>query len=302
MSMHAILIAAATLGFGDGRGDDPWADAVVYYDPGSNPAPGYTTPSTALGAPERYTGEDVWPGVVSPFNPPWGLDEIVSLGAGGSLVLRFDTPVEDDPDNLHGIDLLVFGNAGFIDAAWPEGIVGGLFGNEGGTIEVSADGTTWHEVPTVAVDGLFPTQGWLDGGPYDAKQGTVPSDFTQPVDPALTLDDLAGLDHEALRTLYHGAGGGAGIDLAPTGLVAIQWVRISNPGGADDTPEIDALADVAPRLPGDVTLDGVVDVSDLLALIGAWGPAVPGGVPADLDGDGLVGVTDLLIVLANWTK
>jgi hypothetical protein len=51
--------------------------------------------------------------------------------------------------------------------------------------------------------------------------------------------------------------------------------------------------------PGDVNGDGVVNVTDLLAVIAQWGPC-SGKCNADLDGDGHVGVTDLLIVLENW--
>ena len=92
-------------------------------------------------SPERFTGEGVFPQVVSVFNGPWGTDEIVSIGAGGQLVLKFNTPVTDDPNNSYGIDLLVFGNAIFIDENWPNGECGSppsLLG-EGGLIEVSAD-------------------------------------------------------------------------------------------------------------------------------------------------------------------
>ncbi len=54
-------------------------------------------------------------------------------------------------------------------------------------------------------------------------------------------------------------------------------------------------------VPGDLDGDGVVGVSDLLTLLGDWGPCPPkGDCPADLDGDGSVGVADLLILLANW--
>ena len=36
---------------------------------------------------------------------------------------------------------------GFIDAAYPDGIfAGGVFGDDGGTIEVSADGQSWSPV------------------------------------------------------------------------------------------------------------------------------------------------------------
>ena len=53
---------------------------------------------------------------------------------------------------------------------------------------------------------------------------------------------------------------------------------------------------------GDVNGDGVVNVVDLLALLGAWGPCPdpPDECPADFDGSGDVDVVDLLILLGQW--
>lgn len=284
-------------------GDDPYADTVIDHVAGAGGSPGYDDPATTLGSPERMTGEQFgFPGVVSGFSPPFGSDEILSIGIGGSLVLQFDTPVTDDPDNLHGIDLIVFGNTGFIDASYPDGIVGsGLFGADGGTIEVSADGSTWLPIGGVAADGPHPTIGYADAGPYDTTPGVVPTDFTRPVDPLLEQSDLVGHDHASVTTLYRGAGGGVGVDLAGTGLAAISYIRIGNPADAVDAIEIDAVADAAPRVPGDVNLDDVVNIEDLLDLLAAWGPVTPGGTPADFDGDGLIATTDLLVLLAGWT-
>jgi len=50
---------------------------------------------------------------------------------------------------------------------------------------------------------------------------------------------------------------------------------------------------------GDLNEDGSVGVSDLLILLGFWGPCGPVCL-GDLDGDENVGVSDLLILLANW--
>ena len=50
---------------------------------------------------------------------------------------------------------------------------------------------------------------------------------------------------------------------------------------------------------GDVNGDGTVDVSDVLALVSAWGPC--SGCTEDLNQNGMVDVTDLLIVLGNWS-
>jgi hypothetical protein len=58
--------------------------------------------------------------------------------------------------------------------------------------------------------------------------------------------------------------------------------------------------------PGDVSGAGVVNVEDLLAVIGAWGacPASPAACPADIApqpcGNDAVNVSDLLAVIGSW--
>lgn len=53
--------------------------------------------------------------------------------------------------------------------------------------------------------------------------------------------------------------------------------------------------------PGDLDGDGSVGVSDLLILLGSWGPCGDcDDCIADLDDDCTVGVSDLLILLGNW--
>lgn len=49
---------------------------------------------------------------------------------------------------------------------------------------------------------------------------------------------------------------------------------------------------------GDVNGSGNVDITDLLAIIGAWGPCV--GCSADINGDDVVDITDLLAIIAAW--
>jgi hypothetical protein len=62
------------------------------------------------------------------------------------------------------------------------------------------------------------------------------------------------------------------------------------------------VRDRGPRYLADIDGAGSVNVTDLLAVIGAWGPCQPAPVPcvADLNGDGSVNVSDLLTIIANW--
>ena len=252
----ALATSLATQTFAT-PGDDPFADGIVEFDDGIGGASGFDDASTVLGTPERFTGEGIFPSVVSPFSPAFGLDELVSIGDGGFITVQFNTPVTDDANNPFGIDLLVFGNAGFIDSSFPNGVVGGLFGNDGGTVQVSSDGINFVEVPNVAADGMFPTFGYLDAGPYDDSPGNVLSDFTRPVDPSLTIDDFMGLSHAEVVDLYAGSGGGAGIDLATVGLSEISFVRVSYSGS--ENIEIEAFSDVSPiPSPGGLVLIGLV--------------------------------------------
>jgi hypothetical protein len=62
-----------------------------------------------------------------------------------------------------------------------------------------------------------------------------------------------------------------------------------------------ALVIDAPEIDGDIDGSGIVNVEDLLLLLGAWGDcADPDDCPEDLNGDGVVNVLDLLELLASW--
>jgi len=286
----ALLLGAAV------KAESSYATNVVSYDPGS-PPPNLTDPSRALGEPSRMNDDDFFPTVVTAFNPVF--IHIVSVGPGGHLTLAFDSPIVDDPAHPFGIDLIVFGNSFFADADHPNGVVSGLV-QDGGMIEVSDDGDTWYSVPDIAADGLYPTIGYLDSGPYDQEPGDMPTDFTRPVDPSLTISDFVNLSNDEIIALYDGSGGGAGIDISDAGLTTVQYLRISNPTDALATVEVDAIAKVSPQVVGDLNGDGAVDGQDLLILLGGWGVCPPKTCPTDLSDDGVVDGLDLLILLGNW--
>lgn len=281
----------------DACAQSPFAAEVVSYSAGTGATAGFANPLVALGSPERFSGEGLIPGCVTPFQPAWRPNEVVSIGVGGSLVVRFDHDVRDDPRNPFGVDLLVFGNAFFTDAGAGSGVVGGLM-SEGGAVAVSADGVTWTAVPSVDADGLFPTLGYLDAAPYATAPGAIESDFLKPVNPAYSMGTLASLGYKSLLGMYDGSGGGAGIDIGALGLAAIRYVRVSGPAASGFSPEIDAFADVAPAPPSpDLDGSGAIDASDLAMLLSAWGSL---DSTADLDGDGIVGPSDIAVLLSAW--
>lgn len=231
-----------------------FASQVVSYTPGSNVAVGYDNPLSSLGEPARSTGSGPFDGDVTPFNAPYLPDQVVGIGAGGELIVRFDHQVVDDPTNLFGLDLLIFGNA-FLGIDFDSGIADGTVFGEPARISVSQDGTTWIDATGIFADTLFPTLGYQNPtGPFSSG-GTNPTSFTRPVDPSLDAGDFAGLDVAQIAALYDGSGGGVGIDLGALGVPWIEYVRIWQPTGDGYAAEIDAIAAVPE--PGAAALFGV---------------------------------------------
>ena len=214
---------------------------IVSYDPGTTPSGTFVNAAAALGSPERFTGEGVFPGAVTPFNPPFLTSELVSVGEGGQLTLRISNFIIPQSGQL---DLGVFTNAGLIDTDFPNGTAGdpvGTFGADDATVAVSEDGTTWESLGTVAFN--IPTAGYTD------IDNTVNSDFQKAFAGSLadfanlSLDDPNGPD---ILELFDGSGGGTWLDLSDTNLAQIGYVRFSV---ADDTDsgtelnfELDGLA------------------------------------------------------------
>ncbi|MCX8071937.1 MAG: hypothetical protein N3C12_05745 [Candidatus Binatia bacterium] len=190
----------------------PFADAVVAFRPGAGA--GY--------------GQDRLPEVV--LGPPHGggllegsLD-VVSLGHGGEIVLRFDPPVACDGP---GPDLLVFENAFHVGSA-----TGPVFA-ELAFVAVSQDGVHFREFPWNA-------QTW-DGLAGKTPVLSNPENGIDPRDPSVA--------------------GGDAFDLAQVGLEWIRFVRITDVGNLIDDPgnrlpgggtagfDLDAVAAVYPCTP-----------------------------------------------------
>jgi len=230
----------------------PFATEVVSYTAGSNVPAGYDDPTSSLGSPQRAPDSF---GDITPFNSPYTADQVVSIGAGGELVVRFDHQVADDSLNPYGLDLLIYGNA-FLGMDYDTGLADGtLVFSEPARVAVSQDGTTWFDA-AVFGDALFPTLAYSTNpnGPF-GPGGSNPTSYTRPVDPSLTPASFAGLDINQVAALYGGGGGGAGIDLAALGLPWIEYVRVWQPAGDVYASEIDAFADVPE--PAVATLFGV---------------------------------------------
>jgi hypothetical protein len=249
--LSALAIASLLLNVNPTALSSEPSSFVVSYEPGVGAASRFTDPAAAAGAPSQINpfGEST-----DPFNPPYGTNQIVSIGAGGHLILAFTTPLLNHPNNLFGLDFTVFGNTGFIitnefdptisDWIGTPATDGSLFGFSTGEIlvSVSRNGRDFFLLdPAKApqIDAFPPTDGTGDPG--------------IPVIPGISAADFAGATLEDIRRLYAGSAGGASFDLSwaldgdgqSVRLPQVRYIRIDVLSGR---AEIDAVAAVQ-RMP-----------------------------------------------------
>ena len=247
-----ITLAVAGLAGGGVLQAAQFASEVVSYEPGEGFATdwatgeGFTKSDSILGAPSHETPGE-WGGAVTPFSPPYLMDQILSIGKGGQVTLKFERPIRNESLNPFGLDFIVFGAAGFTitNGKFDGGGItdGSLFGHaEGETrVSVSMDGSAWFVLDSELapkLDTYYPTDG--------------SGDFGVPMKPELAADHFAEAGLVKLSELYAGSAGGAGFDLGwavdaegePVALGQAQFVRLEVLSGR---AEIDALSDVRPK-------------------------------------------------------
>jgi len=190
IALLGLLVPMATLVAAGPLTGDPFADAVVLFEPGTNAG----------------FGQDGLPGIV--LGPPRGggllkqsLD-VVSLGNDGRIVVRFDDPVVC---NGPGADFTVFENA------FHAGSEDGPVFAEAGIVAVSQDGQTFFEFPYDAAtlaglagltpvlsnpdNGIDPTDPTVSGGDsFDlATVGLAWAAYVRITDPGASIDDPGNL-------------------------------------------------------------------------------------------------------------
>ncbi len=253
----------------------------------------FNNPQAALGAPTRQTTGDGWfvpvdtPVPVQPVYPAFRASEIVVIGNGGQLTVKFNHRVSNDINNPYGIDFIIFGNGLQIASntqSWtpttnPETfILTGGFNTEGGIVSVSQDGQHWYSFD----DPNSPhANSFAATASYNWNRTnhcwSEPLDPTKPVNPALKASDFAGRSLADLIEAYDGSAGGTGFDLADVGLNWIKYVRITDNPNSNATTKIDAIADVSccgdykhPLPTGDLNSDCHVDLADFAIFSQHW--------------------------------
>lgn len=261
----------------------PYATEVAdSHEPFSN-SELYAEPTSVLGEPTTWAQDLAFFGDPDPFRVKLvkaaynldlngdktllTLDQQTSDGVTsyGSVTVKFDHPVLDDPSNPYGIDFEVFGNTFYVGSGFvcdssdlsQFNLTGGAFG-EPLLVSVSPDGENWYTYTDGPYcDSTFPTQGFAWDSDLFTSTGSgwtkKKMDFTKPVNPV--LDNILGSANtittvsDAIR-LYAGSGGGTGFDLAESGFESIQYIRVEAADGYTGG-ELDAFSDVRPAYLGE---------------------------------------------------
>lgn len=211
----------------------PYASEVVGFAQGPGATEGYDNPDVVLGVPPV---EDSYGWAVTITSAPWEPSDVVSLGNGGSLTVKFDHPVVNNPAEIeYGIDLLVFGNS-FFGIDWGgDGSINGTFFEPAG-IEVSQDGISFYEIDGVYADELYPYTS-TKGNFIHATPGGV---------------GYMGRDPLEVESDFGLGCGGAQVDISgavglPEPLDWIQYVRVTDIADDPHIADVVGFADVVPE-------------------------------------------------------
>jgi len=300
----------------------------------------FNDPNAALGPPALKTTGDGWyvptdeSVPVVPVYSPFRASELVTIGNGGQLTVKFNHPVADDENNPYGIDFIIYGDAyqligkgqGWTNGNPEEIILAGSASAEPGIVAVSQDGQNWYYFSSGPyADSFAPTAGrrWDDVNDLWAEE----LDPTKPVNPNLAASDMEGMTLAEMIRAYDGSAGGTGFDLrrlAPEDYAAlavdpnngnrwVQYIRVQDDPYSNVTTEIDAIADVRccgdykhPYPVGDLSGNCTVDYEDLAMLSRYWlaetsGPNDPAGI-ADLYEDQVVHFYDWALIADHWRE
>ena len=165
-----------------------------------------------------------------------------------------------------------------------------------GDWEVSAEGSGWAEV-------MWSSDETLIGVQFDVNDITITS-----IDSGMTEDLGWVISHNTFRVLGYTFGEYIPPQPKPKHLLTLHFdvtgdeltfdgvIFVNAAGNPMKVDSSDSIVFV-PACPADINGDAVVDVGDLLEVVGTWGES---DVPSDVNEDGVVNVSDLLAVVDAW--
>jgi hypothetical protein len=262
---------------------NPYALEVVFSQGPFGGSP-YDDPASVLGMPSTnfYDSWGAWSGGtttrrVKLVEPAYNLDAtqthklITTINEGGSIVVRFEQPIQSNPAHPYGVDFMVFGNSFYTGSGFSSDAVdmntysltgGGFYepmkvsvspGYTGKAGQDPANSQTWewyrYDNGPYA-DTPFPTQAYHWNRTNSTWSDQL-MDFTKPVNPVLgSIFDIGGISAADGIDLYDGSGGGTGYSLAQSGFSSVQYIKIE--GLADyGGGEVDAISATRPAVLGD---------------------------------------------------
>jgi hypothetical protein len=179
---------------------------------------------------------------------------------------------------------------------WYDNSSGGGPNGDTFVIDVSNNGANWINVETVGPGGAGTSGGWIFHQFNVASLVTpnnqvrlrfIASDTGTASLVEAGIDDLAISSFQCTALLDDCNGNG----IEDSGDIAAGLSEDANSNGVPDECE-------GPICAPDINGDDQVNVTDLIAVITAWGPCA--GCPADVNDDGQVNVADLLVVITAW--
>jgi len=295
-----ILVTFVFIGAASGAyvyDPNDFAAEVIEYIQGTGVPDDYLTdqpfndPNAALGRPTLMTTGDglhISPDEnvpVVPVYPPFRSFELVAIGNGGQLTVKFNLRIVHDVNNPYGIDFIIYGNS-FLTISgyqqpWTNGnpeltTVVGSCSAKPGIVSVSQDGNNWYYFSNGPYADTFAPTASYEWDDVNNVWGDE-LDPTRPIDPNLTAASLNGLTVAEVINAYNGSAGGTGFDISTLGLGWIQYVRIENDPNSSVIPDIDAIAGVSccgdykhPYPVGDLNQDCRVDFIDFAILAQNW--------------------------------
>lgn len=205
--------------------DDPTVLGTVLDGP--NAVTNAGNPVGVTGLP-GYT-EYPYQGIVSPFNDPYDVDQVVDVGIGGSITVKFPQPVNTGTIPSIG----VFTSIALNDSNYGSAIAddpADTLGDYVAVVSVSADGVNWKSLGVQTFD--IPENYYLNAATaYDTDPPADPqvADFGQPF--TGTLASFNGEDYPQILATLNGSAGGDWLDLTGLGLTQISYVQFTEPQG-----------------------------------------------------------------------
>jgi hypothetical protein len=174
---------------------------------------------------------------------------------------------------------------------WGEGDSNASFGGGGAGAPAEEDDATWLHT-------FYPDEFWNNnGGDFVSTQSAVitvafEGSYTWGSTKQMIADVQSWLDQP---------GGNFGWILIGNESTSVTTKRFDSRENSDPSDRPKLTIDFTPPSSGcvgDTNNDNEVNVTDLLNLLGVWGPCA--GCPEDFNDDDEVNVTDLLALLGNW--